>query len=339
MTGASRRRHRRISIALGCLGAGLLVAGALTPTADAAAPQRVGWWNAASASGGPSGAAAAPSPTTPPGGLRVASGPTTPAGPLLPSQVPPNSQITAYGAVLYALPEGSSAVLKLTIAGSPQGTPQVVACPTSGTTWSSGDDQPAGSEPAYDCASQHFPGTVSADATTITFQVRAQFETTPGLLSLAIVPDTTSTALPTGGAPFAVDFAPPDARSFTPASSEQTGSSTESLPPPLAFETPSMPSDLTGGNAGAPLALPLPSLSAPAPLPSAAPVPVPQGKSPSAAAPARSPVAAVATDTVKARIASALGTAALLAAIVVWSLGYGLLGGRIIPLSVPLRRE
>jgi hypothetical protein len=337
MTRASRRRHRRISIALGCLGAGLLAVGALTPTAYAQAPQRVGWWNAASSSGGPAGAAAAPAPTTPAGGLRVASGPTTPAGPLLPSQVPPNSQIAAYGAVLYALPEGSSAALKLTIAGSPQGTPQVVACPTTATSWPAGDDQPASSEPAYDCASQHFAGTLSADAKTISFQVKAQFETTPGLLSLAIVPDTTSTALPTGGAPFAVDFAPPDAGSFTPALSEDTGSSTEPLPLP-PFLTPSTPTDVTGGTVGAPLALPLPSLSAPVPLPTAAPVPAPQGKPPAAAAPPRSPVAAVAADTVKARVASALGTATLLAAIVVWSLGYGLLGGRIIPLSMPLKR-
>jgi hypothetical protein len=335
MTGAFRRRHRRISIALGCLGAGLLVVGALTPTADAAAPQRVGWWNAASASGGPTGAAAAPSPTTPAGGLRVATGPATPAGPLLPSQVPQNAQIVAYGAVLYALPEGSSAALKLTIAGSPQGTPQVVACPTATTSWAAGDNQPASSEPAYDCASQHFAGTVSADARTITFQVKAQFETAPGVLSLAIVPDTTSTALPTGGAPFAVDFAPPDAGSFTPAPSEQPSPSTDSLPPP--FLTPSTPTDVTGGIVGAPIALP--AVSAPPPLPTAAPAPTPQGKSPAAAVPPRSAVAATPVDTLKARVASALGTATLLAAIVVWSLGYGLLGGRIIPLSVPLRRE
>lgn len=335
MTRGLRRRHRRISIALGCLGAGMLAVGALTPTAYAQAPQRIGWWNAASASGSPAGAAAAPSPTTPQGGLRVATGPTTPAGPLLPSQVPPNSQIIAYGAVLYALPEGSSAVLKLSIAGSAQGTPQVVACPTTTTSWTAGDDQPASSEPAYDCASQHFTGTVSADATTITFQVKAQFETAPGVLSLAIVPDTTSSALPTGGAPFAVDFAAPDAGSFTPAPSTDGGSSNESLPPP--FLTPATPTDVTSVPAGAPLALP--EVSALPPVATAAPVPVPQGKSPVAALPARAPVAAVAADTVRTRVASALGVATLLAAIVVWSLGYGLLGGRIIPLSVPLRRE
>ncbi|HXA29723.1 MAG TPA: hypothetical protein VN193_13365 [Candidatus Angelobacter sp.] len=329
-----RRRHRRIGIALGCLGVGLMVLGALTPTAYAQAPQRVGWWNAASASGSPAGATAAPSPATPPGGLRVASGPTTPAGPLLPSQVPPNAQILAYGAVLYALPEGSSAALKLTIAGSAQGTPQVVACPTTTTSWTAGDDQPASSEPAYDCATQHFAGTVSADATTITFQVKGQFETTPGLLSLAIVPDTTSTALPSGGAPFAVDFAAPDTGSFTPAPTSDGGSSNESLPPP--FLTPATPTDVSAVPAGAPLALP--EVSALPPVATAAPVPVTQGKPPAAAAPARPPVTAIVADTLRARVASALGVATLLAAIVVWSLGYGLLGGRTIPLSVPLRR-
>jgi hypothetical protein len=46
---------------------------------------------------------------------------------------------------------------------------------------------------------------------------------------------------------------------------------------------------------------------------------------------------AVATESVRSRIGAALGAAVLIAAIVVWSLGFGLLGGRITPLSVPLR--
>ena len=336
MTGALRRWHRRISVALGCLGIGLTVFAATTQAVYAQAPQRVGWWNTASASGGPSGAAAAPAPSTPPGGIRVASGPTTPVGPLLPSQVPPNAHILAYGGVLYALPEGSTASLQLTIAGSPQGTPQVVACPTANASWSAGDNQPSSSEPAYDCAAQHFAGKVSADGTTITFQVKAQFESTPGLLSLAVVPDVTSTALPTGSSPFAVDFAPPDAGSLRPDQTDTVGPPTDTLPPPIL--TPPPPTDVVAGGVGAPLGLP--SVSLPAAAATAAPTPAPAatGKPPAAAPPARPPVVAAATDTVKARVASVLGKVTLLAAIVVWSIGYGLLGGRIVPLSVPLRR-
>ena len=40
-----------------------------------------------------------------------------------------------------------------------------------------------------------------------------------------------------------------------------------------------------------------------------------------------------------AHIAKPVRKATLLAAIVVWALGYGLLGGRVVPLSVPLKRE
>jgi hypothetical protein len=330
--------QRRSAITLGCIGVALTVVGALASPAYADGPQRVGWWNTASASGGPTGAATAPSPTTPAGGLRVASGPVATAASSvpLPSQVPQNAQVLAYGAVLYALPEGSTATLRLKIAGSPTGTPQVAACPTTGTAWTAGDDQPSSSEPAYDCTTQHYTGTVSADVTTISFQVKAQFEATPGLLSLAIVPDVTSTALPTGSAPFAVDVAPPDTSSLKP---DQTPgpSSSEPLPPPSSLLTPSSPIGLIAGSAGLPLGLP--SVSEPAPAPSAA-APAPQGTSPASAPPAARPATALrAADTVKAQLASALGKATLLAAIVVWALGYGLLGGRVIPLSVPLKRE
>ena len=325
MTRAVSRWHRRAATALGCVGVGLLLLGAMTPIAYAAGPLRVGWWNAASASGGPTGSSTAPSPTTPSGGIHVATGPTTAAGPLLPPQAPPNAQILAYGAVLYELPEGSSATLRLRISGSPQGTPQVAACPTANTSWPPGDDQPSSSEPAYDCGARHYVGALSADGTAMTFQVTAQSESTPGMLSLAIVPDPGSTALPTGGAPFAVDFAPPDTGSLTPEGSAGS-SSLYPLPPP--FLGSSLPIGPPGG-AGLPLGVP--STSTPAPPPST--------HRPVASAPLTRPAGVVPAETVRARIASALGIATLLAAVVLWSLGYGLLGGRIIPLSVPLKRE
>jgi len=337
VTRAAQRGRQRAVLTLLCIGAGLSLVGALSSTAYADGPQRVGWWNAASSSGGPTGAATAPSPTTPAGGIRVASGPTAAAAPtvLLPSQVPQNAQILAYGAVLYGLPEGATATLRLKIAGSPQGTPQVVACPTANTTWTAGDDQPSSAEPAYDCTTQHFSGTVSADGTAITFKVRAQYETAPDLLSLAIVPDTGNTALPTGGSPFAVDFAPPDASSLTAVAGSEATS-----PEPLPAANFALPSNgPTVAGIGQPLGLPSVGLpTPPTPPPSAVSTPAPQPKSP-AVAPARSAPATSVADSVKAKLASALGKATLLAAIVVWALGYGLLGGRVVPLSVPLKRE
>jgi len=319
-----------------CVGGGLSMVGALSSTVYANGPERVGWWNAASASGGPTGSETAPAPTTPAGGIRVASGPSTTAAPtaLLPAQVPQNAQIVAYGTVLYALPEGGSGTLRLKIAGTPQGTPQVVACPTATTAWTSGDDQPSSAEPAYDCTTEHFSGTASADGSAITFQVKAPFESSPGLLSLAIVPDTGSTALPTGGSPFAVDLAPPDASSLTPDLGADTSSSE---PLPSADYVPPPFSGLAAG-VGQPLGLPSVAAPAPsAPPPPAAPTPAPQRNAPAAAA--RPATTANLVDSVKARFASALGKATLLAAIVVWALGYGLLGGRVVPLSVPLKRE
>jgi hypothetical protein len=332
---------------LACAGGGLILLGALTSTAYADAPQRVGWWNSASGPAGPAGAAA-PSPTTPPGGLRVAAGPTAGAAPssLLPTQTPQGEQILAYGAVLYALAEGSSATLQLKIAGTPQGTPQVAACPTRNATWTAGDDQPSSSEPAYDCTTQHFPGTVSADGTTISFTVKAQFESSPDLLSLAIVPDLSSTAVPGGGnTAFAVDLAPPGATSLTPqpeaapsaASTPVSPSQSAAPPPPSTFTAAPPPARPFVGAAAPPAALPRVSV----PTAAATPSPTPAAAGAALGAQTPRPPAAVASgpaSSVKSRIATALGTATLLAAVLVWSLGYGVLGGRIIPLSVPLRR-
>lgn len=336
----------RVAALLACAGAGLILLGALTSTAYADAPQRVGWWNSAS---GPAGAAA-PSPTTPPGGLRVAAGPTAAAAPtgLLPTQVPQGEQILAYGAVVYAVAEGSSATLQLKVAGTPQGTAQIAACPTRNATWTAGDDQPSSSEPAYDCTTQHYPGAISADGTTITFTVKARFESSPDLLSLAIVPDLSSTAVPGGGnSAFAVDLAPPGATSLTlqqpgttpPPASTPASPSQNAVPPPPSKFTPAPPARPSVGNAAPPAALPPVSL----PTAAAPPSPTPAVASGTARGPhLPQPPAAVGAasgpaSSVKSRIATALGTVTLLAAVLVWSLGYGVLGGRVIPLSVPLR--
>jgi len=319
--------RRRLAIAVGGIGLVLLILGLAPLGAYAEAPIRVGWWNTASANG-----TAAPSQTqtTPPGGIRVSAGPgaTTPVGVGV-QQV----QVLAYGAVLYEAAEGSTGILTLKVAqtaqgGQPQsqGTPQLVACPTRNADWPGGDDQPAPG-PDYDCDSQHFAGKVSADGNTVTFNITAELESTSGEVSLAIVPDLGSAATPAGTTPFAVDFNPPDESSFFP---EETTSSNSS-----SFQIPSY-STASGPGVGAPLGLP--ALGPPPPVAAAA-QPSPATVPPVTRTPAVQPAAADARLLlIRSRAATALGALLLLAAVALWSFGYGLLGGRVIPLSMPLRK-
>src|SRR4051812_21136560 len=127
--------------------------------ANADAPVQTGWWNTVSGGG-----SAAPSPTTPPGGLRVATAP---------------GQTLAYSAVAYALPADATATLELKVAGSPQGTPVIEACPTKDASWKAGDNQSSDGAPAYDCTLRSYVGSLSADNTTLTFLVDSSAETIP----------------------------------------------------------------------------------------------------------------------------------------------------------------
>ncbi|HET6817275.1 MAG TPA: hypothetical protein VFH66_08650 [Mycobacteriales bacterium] len=192
-------------------GAGLLTtAGALViatwPTAaQADSPVRTGWWNTASGGG-----QSAPAPTTADGGLHIAVAP---------------SQILAYGAVLYDMPQDATATLELKVSG--QGTPVLVACPTKDSSWKEGGDQPASDAPAFDCSTHSYTGSVSSDGATVTFLLDGSAETTPGELSLAIVPYMThdapggvGTELPVDSTPpFSVDIPKPDASSLVITSS------------------------------------------------------------------------------------------------------------------------
>src|SRR4051794_25075120 len=69
------------------LGASALVAATWPTEAVADAPVQTGWWNEASGGG-----QAAPAPATPAGGLHVSAA---------------SGQVLAYGAVLYAVPQGA----------------------------------------------------------------------------------------------------------------------------------------------------------------------------------------------------------------------------------------
>ena len=227
---------QRLGAAAVLLGAGGLAAAMWPASASADAPIQTAWFNAMSGGG-----QAAPSPTTPAGGLHVAV---------------TSNQIVAFSAVMYSLAEGSTATIEFKVSNltatpvinptAPSTNPavNVVACPISGT-WKTGDDQPMASAPKYDCT-HAIPGSLSADQTTLTFLADSNLETTPGSLSLAILPVLTD-EIPGVGTPapadttqpFSLDLAKPDTSSLT---------ITSSAPLPPAPKTP------TTGTTGKPAA-------------------------------------------------------------------------------------
>ena len=309
------RRHRH-PIARACA-AVMTALGALAlfaPTAYAAAPTRVGWWNMVSAS-----ALVAPAPSTPSGGMHVAAGP---------------GQVLSYGAVLYPLPAHAAfARLTLAIAGS-QGTVNLVACPTKNDRWKAGDDQSADTAPAYDCGKSPTSGAVAADGKSVTFTLSTL---PPKSLSIAIVPDLHAgdSAAPVNQ-PFSVDLGRPGVASLVtttltkPAAAppEQTASAASA---PVAAAAHPVPA------AGGPLAvpkLPVPSTAQSAPSGAAAPPQLAQG------APAAAPAATQQTTGAGSGSRTAgtvIGALAMVAAFMFWGLGRGLLGGRIVSLSTPTR--
>jgi hypothetical protein len=200
---------RRVTAAGFFLAAAGLGAAGWPTAANADAPVQTGWWN--NAPGG-----AAPAPNAPSGGLHVAVAP---------------GQVLAFGAVLYNMPDGATGTLELKIASSqagpalnpnaPSTSPSipVQACPTT-SAWKPGDNQPGTAAPTYDCTTHAYVGNPSADGKTLTFLVDSSADTTPGQLSLAIVPIQTATA-PDGTPvpadttqPFSLDIAKPDALSL-----------------------------------------------------------------------------------------------------------------------------
>ena len=306
----TRRRRTAACLAL----VSLLIVGPLAPAALAESPTRTGWWNTASA-----GTLAAPAPTTASGGLHIGAG----AG-----------QTLAYAAVLYPLTAGSTATLTLAI-DNQNGSVAVQACPTTTTTWKAGGDQPADSAPEYSCKAIHYPGVVSDDGKTVTFTLAAVTEGTPGLLSLAIVPDDTASSAAT----FGLDLAKPGARSLTVIGAPPSAPSNQQAPPPPPPTSPGTTSSEHTQAAGQPLAVPHQSVTLPAPQSATAGQPgtAPQVAPSTPAAPTAPDLTAQHTPSSgRGTTGQILGALALLSALLFWGFGRGLLGGRITPLSMPL---
>jgi len=214
------QRVGAVAMALGASGFAAVTVASSSAVADA--PMQTAWWNGMSGGG-----QAAPDPATPAGGLHVAVG---------------SGQVLAFGAVLYSLPEGSTATLELKVSNltatpvvnptAPSTTPavNVVACPTTGT-WKAGDNQPMDTAPDYDCT-RYMQGNLSADQSTITFLLDASAESIPGQLSLAIVPIVTN-EIPGAGTPAPVDTTQPFSLDIAkPDMSSMTVTSTAAVPPP-----------------------------------------------------------------------------------------------------------
>jgi hypothetical protein len=263
----------RLAVAATTASIGLVGTGAVLSPASADTPVKVGWWNFAAGGG-----QAAPAPDTNAGGLRVGVS---------------SSQTLAFGAVEYSLPRDGSGTMELAITsitsnGSAPQVNAILACPTKDDSWKAGDDQDAAGAPAYSCDSFHFVGHLSADQTTMTFQVDGSADISDGHLSLAIVPQH-STAVPYIGTdpgtgsdltpPFVVDFDKPGSNSFVSedtSSSSSDSSSSSSAPPP--------PSD--SGSAGTTGSSSTPSFPAP---PASSDVSVPAATTDAGASPVVAP--------------------------------------------------
>ncbi|HMC53309.1 MAG TPA: hypothetical protein VKI64_11160 [Acidimicrobiales bacterium] len=242
------------------------------PAAHAAAPDRTGWWSQAQPSSG-----AVPNVTSQPGQLEVAG---SPGGPV------------AFAAIHYTVPTDSggqtvdpsqaSGTLTLTVApnNSAQGA-SIQLCPTT-SQWKQAEDGAMADAPKYNCPGTPVQGQLSPDGNTMTWNLASGLMSQPGEFDVAIVPS--------GQAPFMVNFAKPDDTSVkvdappggasSPAEPPvDTGSAATSLTPATAPPgptlTPATPS----------LSVPVGPTGSPLPPPSAAPAaaaaPPPSGGSPS----------------------------------------------------------
>lgn len=175
-------------------------------TADAQAPDAVGWWYRPQQSGTPVTIPAPP--IVPDGGLYVAQG--------------PNGEQVAVAAVEYPVTGAGTATLTLKSASGAVGTVAVTACPLSAGFTPVGNgawDQ----APAYNCTSSSADGVVAPDGT-ITFALSADFVAAGNTAVQAAL-------LPTpGSAPFQVPIEPPGEGSFAAVAAPAAPSSSTDAP-------------------------------------------------------------------------------------------------------------
>ena len=340
MTPERRSIRGRIGVFAASLVTAVAGAGMVGPAhpAAAAAPVRTGWWNTAPAGFFPT--------QTSPGQLAVsegAAGPMAVAGLAYPSGGAP----------------AGGAVLTLTIDGNSSFGPiQVQACPVKETSldWKAGGSQ-TGSPPAYDC-SRSVAGQLASSGSAVAFSLGSGQAEPDGSFNVVVLP--ASGALPfqmvaDAPGPSSLASRPAPAGAAAPAPAPAGGGQTapapsgspggEAAPAPGGAGGSTAPADqgvtFSPGATGGVAALPAPAAPAPSPAssPQAAPAP---GSAPTAsngapgAALAPPPGATSGRSSPTGRI---LGFAALLIVLVLYSEGFGVLGGRIRPLSSRYGRQ
>jgi hypothetical protein len=334
------RRRRWPSARLAVFGTTLVtavaaagVAGPAVPAA-AAAPVRTAWWNTAPAGFFPV--------STTSGQLAVSEGATGPMALAALAYAP--GAVPTSGATLTLAVDGNSSF----------GPAQVQACPvrSASASWKAGGGQ-TGSPPAYDC-SRSVTGQVASSGSSVTFSLGAGQAEPGGSFNLAVLP--ASGALPfqmvidpPGASSLAARPAPPGAGAPAPAQAAQTAPAPSGSPggAPGPSGAPGTPPDqgvpLTPTDSGSSLpALPAPTTPSPtaSSSPQAAPAPAaPAAGSRGALAGNLPPPPGTGPAGHSSPTGKILGFAALLIVLVLYSEGFGVLGGRVRPLSSRFGRQ
>jgi hypothetical protein len=250
----------------------------------------------------------------------------------------------AISALSFTVPAGAQlGPMTLKIAGSPTITQPPLACTLSA---SSADYKPAeggswSDRPAYDCKKAQSTGSVDANKTTVTFNVD------PFLSN-----GTVSAVILAGGSADQIAFQKPDdgalqvnsgdAGEVTSGAGVGTGASTTPDMSGAGGANPAQPSPSLGGSSQ-PLvdtgSGPMPAVPA-APSAPGGPTAAPSASGAAQGSPGYAlakPASVTSPQNWHTKTATVLGLAAVLAALVAWTLGYGPLGGRVQPLSVRVR--
>lgn len=283
-----------------------------TAPAKAAPPLKDGWWTVTNAGLG----FAPPAPQVPADGLYIQNGFTGPV---------------AISALTFQVDQGGAVgAVTLKISGTPIITSPPVACPITpgGLNYKPAQGGPISDAPAYNCSKSQVTGKVSSDNTTISFDAGPLLDN--GTVAAVVL---------AGGSADQIAFNPPgpDALAVTPASGPN-GVGGGAPPGAPAGQPAGIPAGINDnsafgtGSAAAPVpAAPvagLPPTLSPGPAAGSS-----QSASPSSgSAPrtARLPARSSGSGSSARRdLAEAIGIAAGLAALVAYSEGFGLLGGRI----------
>ncbi len=248
----ARRVVHRLLVAGGV--AGVLLA-TFAPVSHAATVEDAGWWDRNN--GVPLGGAAPPAE----GALRVANDPTGPS---------------AVSAVRVQLDPGEKQpTLVLRVTGDPApATAGFLACAPE-KPWTGDDGGPWGERPVADCDAGRAGGRVSADGTTVSFDL--------SILRVGDVVDVVIGPVATAGNPvgdtFVVDFAAPTGGDVTTNRTPATTTTTTTAPAPDFSSGPiADPSPASGGftpppNAGVPATIPAAPVTTVAPTADDAPAP------------------------------------------------------------------